>query len=118
MDKLIRFLIGTAVALVVMYIIGIIVSLILIGIISVVLKITDKYRPEWSDWEFDRAMSPLVTKINGQEFFQERTVVVRSNRKTGEVQTKMITSPNQKPVSEASRLEDLIFFANRCSRLV
>ncbi len=118
MDKLVKFLIGTAIAAVVMYIIGIFISIALIIVISLITWVINALRSEWGDWTVLRVTAPLITRKDGQEFFQERTVLTRTNRKTGEIQTQTVTDENIKPVNDATRIEDVIYFSKRLPKLI
>lgn len=115
MNKLVSYLIGLAITIVIMYVVGFIIASILAVFIFIIKKFI-AYRNskiQFTEWEYDSEYPPQVTYKDGEGYFQNKTCYRKYNRFEEKWEFKTVVDPVKRSFSEEKSLSDSFYLSKR-----
>lgn len=109
MNKLIRFIITTIVAIAILYAISLILAAIVIVVMGAVTWYVNRRNSkiEFTEWEFHRDTTPIVSiSPNGEKVYQNVSHWTRYNRFKNEYESKIEIDPVKRPINQPKTLTD------------
>jgi hypothetical protein len=115
MNKLISYLIGLAITIIIMYIVGFFIACIITAVLFIIRQYI-AYRNskvQYTKWEVDREYPPIVTTIDGVGYFQNVTNMRRYNNFENRWEYEQIIDPVLRTFDKATSINDKYWLSYR-----